>query len=97
MALGKQLLNLIEDTTSITDLSMETISKMMNTDLPDDTGDVWTYLIDEDSEMAQATMAAIQSSSAINKQKYDSYKDRMMAIRAEYLGKFNVPQQGGQS
>jgi hypothetical protein len=99
MALGKQLLNLIEDTTAVTDLSMETIGQMMNADKPDSGGDVWDYLRDEDSEMAQATMAAIQSATGITKTKYEWYKDRMMAIRSEYIGKFNFqgPAQGGKA
>ena len=96
MVLGKQLLSLLQATGDTT-LSMDVISKMMNADKPDASGDVWTYLIDEDSEMAQATMAAIQGSVGITKTKYDWYKDRMMALRAEYMSKFNfkAPAQGG--
>ena len=97
MALGRQLLNLVEDVTSDTDLSLQTISKMMNENKPGSSQDVWDYLADEDSEMAQITMAAIQSASALNKQKYDYYKDRMMALKAEYMGKFNFQAAGGQS
>ena len=97
MILGRQLLNLIQDTTDATDLSLDMISQMMNADKPDDGGDIWDYLRDEDTEMAQATMAAIQGSVCITKTKYDWYKDRMMALRAEYMSKFNfkAPAQGG--
>jgi hypothetical protein len=95
MALGRQLLNLIQDTTDAS-ISMDVISKLMNDNKPNSGQDVWDYLVDEDSEMAQATMAAIQSASAINKQKYDYYKDRMMALKAEYMGKFNFQAAGGQ-
>tara|TARA_R100000808_G_C2151035_1_gene159964 strand:- start:3089 stop:3883 length:795 start_codon:yes stop_codon:yes gene_type:complete len=96
MVLGKQLLSLIQHTGSDF-LSLDTISKMMNDDKPGSGQDVWDYLVDEDSEMAQATMTAIQSASALNKQKYDYYKDRMMNIKAEYMGKFNFQAPGGQA
>ena len=95
MILGRQLLNLIQDGTD-SSISMDVISKLMNNNKPDAGQDVWDYLVDEDSEMAQATMAVIQGSMAINKQKYDYYKDRMMNIKAEYIGKFNFQPQGGQ-
>ena len=97
MLLGKMLLNLIQDVTADSDLSLETISLLMNADKPNTGLDVWAYLEDEDSEMAQATMAAIQSASALNKQKYDYYKDRMMNLKAEYMGKFNFQAPGGQA
>jgi hypothetical protein len=90
IALGKQLLNLIQDTAD-SSLSMDVISKMMNADKPDSGGDVWDWLADEDSEMAQATMGAIQSASSITKQKYDWYAERMNDIRTLYLSKFPQP------
>jgi hypothetical protein len=96
MALGKQLLQLIQDTTP-TNMSFDVIEKMFNNELPDATGDVFEWLKDEDAEMAGATLSAIQGASALTNQKFQLYKDRMMSIRGEYIGKFNFQPQGGQA
>lgn len=96
MALGKQLLNLIQDTTQA-NMSFDTITKMLDNDLPDSGGDVFDWLKDEDAEMTGATLSAIQGASALTNQKFQLYKDRMMVIRGEYMGKFNFQPQGGQA
>ena len=97
MTLGRQLLDLLEDTTD-SSLSMNVISKMMNNDKPDSGGDVWDWLVDEDSEMAGATMSAIESAVGITRQKYDWYKERMAEINNLYMSKFPAPAEnkGGQ-
>ena len=96
MALGKQLLQLIQDTTLV-NMSFDTITKMMGNDVPDSGGDVFDWLRDEDAEMAGATLSAMQGASALTNQKFQLYKDRMMSIRGEYIGKFNFQPQGGQA
>ena len=88
MILGKQLLSLIQDTTDATDLSMDTISQMMNADKPDSGGDIWDYLRDEDTEMAQATLQAMAGAMSVTKQKYDWYNARMKEIQHQYAAKF---------
>ena len=97
MILGRQLLNLIQETTSDTTLSMDVISKMMNNDKPDSGGDVWDYLIDEDTEMTQATLQAIAGAMSITKEKYDWYNARMGDIRGQYIAKFAIPGKGGKA
>ena len=92
MTLGRQLLDLLEDTTD-SSLSMNVISKMMNNDKPNSGGDVWDWLIDEDSDMVGTTVSAIQSATGITKQKYDWYNERMAEIRNLYISKFPVPQE----
>tara|TARA_R100000781_G_scaffold46840_1_gene31516 strand:+ start:1632 stop:2417 length:786 start_codon:yes stop_codon:yes gene_type:complete len=95
MALGKQLINLIQDGTDAS-LSMDVISKMMNANKPDSGGDVWDYLVDEDSEMVQSTIAAIQAASGITKQKYEWYAMRMKELAAMYLTMIGVQPPKGQ-
>ena len=87
MSLGKQLLSLIQDTTD-TSLSMDVLSKMINNNKPDSGGDVWDYLIDEDSEMVQATIGAMQAASALTKQKYDWYTQQMKQLQGQYVSFF---------
>jgi hypothetical protein len=90
MALGKQLMNLIQDGTDAS-LSMDVISKMINANKPDSGGDVWDYLVDEDSEMVQSTIAAIQAASGITKQKYEWYAMRMKELAVQYKNMVGGP------
>jgi len=91
MALGSQLLDLLENDTD-SSLSMNVISKMINNDKPDSGGDVWDWLVEEDSEMAAATLSAIQGASGVAKQKYDWFTAQMTEIRNLYLSKFPQPE-----
>ena len=89
MTLGRQLLDLTEDVSS-NSLSMDVIRKMFNEDTPDATGDVFDLLIDEDTEMVQSTLQAVQGAVAVTREKYQWYKDKMNFLKGEYMMKFSI-------
>ena len=76
IVVSRQMQDLIMDVSG-TNLSVDIIIKMFRGDVPDDGGNVFDFLIDEDTEMVSATLSAIQGASTIIKQKYDWYAKKL--------------------
>ena len=92
MTLGRKLLDLVDDT-SANSLSLDVIRKLFNEDLPADGQELFELLKEEDDEMIGSTIGVVQAAMSEADQKYKWYTERMMALRSEYMMKFNI---GGQ-